>query len=183
MVFFDANQVPDDVIYPEGTEMPLLCTNAEIAPNKAGNGQVLTVTWQTQNGEVIIDRFNFRHASKAAEKIGLQQLKKLTLAINTPVLLHPQELHNKKVFAILAIDEYEGLKKNVIKEYVQPQGAWTAPPPAQSAPPPAPTAPPPTQSAPPPARTAPSPAQSGPPPAPTDQERFEYEAPKNDVPW
>lgn len=102
---------------------------SELKPNSKRTGDYLQITFEVldgpHKGRKIWDRLNIRNANKTAEKIAMEQLNALCLAVNVMHLSDSDQLHNLPVTLKVDIeagkDGYDD--QNRVKGYVAVGGS------------------------------------------------------------
>lgn len=83
--------------------------DSEIAPTKAGTGQMLKLTYEIMDGELenrrLWDRLNIVNPNADAQRIAHQQLKKLCDALGTGPIQDSEELHFKPVIIQVSVKQ------------------------------------------------------------------------------
>lgn len=123
---------------PEGTYKAVIF-ESEIKPTKAGDGEMLVLTWEIKEGEHtgrrIWDRLNLVNKNPKTESIAKQDLAAICMAMGLAGCADSEELHWKDVDIKVVVkppsNGYDA--SNEIKGYAAPAGAATPPP---AAPPP-----------------------------------------------
>lgn len=121
---FDPNTVPADEdreLLPAGLYVAQVI-ESEVKATKSGSGQILKLTWEILQGPSsrrrVWQQINIVNANPTAQKIGQQELKRITDALGLGPITNSDALHFKPLTIQVAVKEAEGqyTAQNVIKD-------------------------------------------------------------------
>lgn len=131
---------------PDRTEAMAQVIESEVGPTKAGDGTLVTLTFEIMSGphegRRIWERINIRNPNPAAERIGQQALAQLCKAAGVGVISETEPLHHRPVMIRIGIDAGKNGygDKNKITKYWPVNGGPPAAAPAAARPASQPTA-------------------------------------------
>lgn len=132
---FNAQEVSPESQFtplPNG-EYPVIITESEMKPTKAGDGEYLQLTLEVVEGQFkgrkMWDRLNLKNPNATAVEIAQRALSQICRAVNHLNLQDTVELHHKPLIAKVAVSSNNGYESNDVKEYKAYGGAATAPTP------------------------------------------------------
>ena len=121
---FDANDVEPNVGFAAipGGDYPVIITESNLKPTKAGTGKYLELKLQVLSGphqnRQLFDRLNVDNPSEVAVKIAKGTLSAICRAVNVLTPKDSSELHNKPLTATVKIrKDQDGNSQNEISGY------------------------------------------------------------------
>lgn len=120
---FDPSQVKDErQLMPDGTYAAQVI-ESDVVPTKAGNGQILKLTWEIIEGPLerrrVWDQINIANQNAQAQEIGQRQLKRLCEALGLGPIGDSKQLEFKPVRIRVGTQKGEGGydDRNVVKGF------------------------------------------------------------------
>lgn len=116
-------------VIPEGTEVVMKATDAELKKTKSGDGAYIAATFEVVKGEhanrKIWVNFNIQNPSNKAEKIGREQVAGWARACGKPNAKDSDDLLERNFSCVLGIEKGTGgySDKNNIKSFLMPESA------------------------------------------------------------
>lgn len=152
---FNTDQAPDrqsfDLI-PIGTVATAKIIEASVAEAKSGRGEIISLTWELQDGphagRRVWGRINYLHENQKAQDIGQGELKELTKAFGIDHLTDTEDLLFKPAVVTIGIEKSKDANypdRNKVTKVGPMAGAPVSQ--ARTASPPSPPAPPSTPAA------------------------------------
>lgn len=134
---FDVSEVEvsdrgDFEVIPDGTEVVMKATEAELKKTKNGDGAYIAATFEVVKGEhanrKIWVNFNIQNPSDKAEKIGREQVAGWARACGKPNAKDSDDLLERNFSCVLGIEKGTGgySDKNKIKSFLMPESAGAA---------------------------------------------------------
>jgi len=139
---YDPSLVSDNDVLPEG-EYNAQIIKSEITPTKAGDGNILTLTWELLDGvyakRQVWQRLNIQNPNSQAQEIAQRDLKKITKALGLGTITNSDVLHGKPMRIRLTISPPKGdfdASNNIkdVKPYANPTPGGQAQPAGAAAP-------------------------------------------------
>jgi len=102
---------------------PVVITESEIMPNKAGTGTNLTLKLVVQDGKhknrILFDNLCVQHQNQVAQQIAQTKLAQICQAVGIGQLQDTDQLHDKQLIANVDVDfdEYQTNKHNNGEKY------------------------------------------------------------------
>lgn len=114
----------------------VMIVNSDLKENNAKTGQYLEIEYSVQGGEhegaKLFDRLNIQNQNEVAQKIGWAKLGEICKAVGLGQISDSNELHNKRLVAVVEVqpgkpytkdgETRQGNPQNNIKKYL-PYGA------------------------------------------------------------
>lgn len=126
---FDATSVSPESQFtplPNG-DYPVVITESEMKPTKAGDGEYLQLTLEVIEGpfkgKKLWDRLNLKNRNATAVEIAQRALSQICHAVKHLNLTDSVELHHKPMVAKVAVSNSNGYESNDVKEYKEYGGS------------------------------------------------------------